>query len=259
MEGDVARFQLAADDRDHNHARALAEVLAALRRGGDPLDALRLVGALLQSSYGRRPGPRAAFAEVFQWLAARLRMEPDVAVAALADEVGWLRRMVVTRQAALPPGAGLVGAAPAVDIARAIESVEKARAALRAAQRSAARASAAVAPAPVKAAPTALPARFEAEFVDLKAVRDARKTAKEREKAGKPRKVAWVALRPVDGALAGLAKGLACTLEAPGLDALMEDIARRDGRPRTFWVGGVRPEGERLAVGEIALEAPAGG
>lgn len=256
MEREVARFQLAAEDREHNHAKALAELLQALRRAADPLDALRFMGAMLQSSYARRPAPRVAYGDVFQWLAQRLRVEPGVAAAEVAEEAGWLRRLVVVRQAAAPAaygGRGAAPAAPGVDVAQQIASVEKARDAWRAAQRAAARAHPAPAAAPARAAPTSLPPRFEAEFVDLKAVRDARKTAKDREKAGKPRKVAWAALRPVDGSLAALAKGLACTLDTPGLDALMDDIARRDGRPRACWVSGLRPEGERLVVGEITL------
>ena len=258
MEHEVARFHLSSDDRNHNHERFLSEALQSLRGASDPLEALRLLEALQRSSYARRPEPRQALADVGAWLGQRLRAEPNVDRDTLALELGWLRRVVVIRLAkatdarpATPYTRG--GPLPALpDLAATIASIERARGPAKPVRPTKPE----VAAPPPRVAPERLPAAFEAEFADVGAARDSRKKAREREKAGKPKKVTWLALKPADALLSGLAKGLACALDTAGCEAVFEDMARRDGRPRAFWVADVRGDEGRLVVGRITLDRP---
>lgn len=75
------------------HQSFLAEVLNVLTAPRAPDDAgwraLRLLAAMWDSPYARRPEPQAALNDVGQWLESRLRAQAPLAVLAL--EVGWLR------------------------------------------------------------------------------------------------------------------------------------------------------------------------
>ncbi len=263
LEREVGRFHLSSEDRDQNHKRYLAEALQYLRGVDDPLDVLRFLDKLLVSPFAKRAQQKQALSDVGEWLGARLLREPRVAHDDLAYELGWMQRLVMIRTAQTrddrAPGATRHGAAPNASsptgFRSKIEAVEKRRAAEAASV--AVRAKVEAPKEPVRVAPERLPDVFEAEFADLTAARDARKKAREREKAGKAKKVTWLALRPVDGLLAELAKGLACTLDTSGCDAVFDDIAKRDGRPRTFWVSDAGSAEGRLVVARITLERPA--
>lgn len=257
MEREVASFHIATEDRDQNHRRYLAEAAQYLRGVTDPLDVLRFLDALRASPFARRPQQKVAVADVGAWLGGRLLREPGLPRDVVATELGWMQRLVVIHRAKLEAdGAGVShGAAAVQDGFRGlIEAIEKRRTAEAAAAAKARVREEAPKP-PPRVAPSTLPESFAAEFVDATAARDARKKAREREKAGKPKKEAWLALQPTDTLLRELAKGLACTLDTEGCGAVFDEMTRRDGRPVVFTVTALRREGERLVVGRIALAA----
>lgn len=260
LEREVGLFHLSADDRDQNHRRFLAEASQYLRTVDDPLDVLRFLEKLLASSYAKRPQQKQAVSDVGAWLAKRMLHEPRVARDDLSYELGWMQRLVLIRTSRMraegAPSTTRHGAPSSAsspqDLQKMIVAIEKRRAAEAEAAKVRVRVEAPKEP--VRVAPERLPDAFEAEFADLAAARDARKKAREREKAGKPKKVAWLALKPVDGLLAGLAKGLSCTLDTSGCDAVFDEIAKQDGRPRSFWVSGAREDQGKLVAASITLE-----
>lgn len=266
MEQEVARFRITSEDRDQNHKRFLAEAAQFLRNAEDSLDVLRFLHRLLFSPFASRSQPQEALRDIGNWLGARLEQDPWLDPKKLAYELGWMQRLVAIRRARLkamsvrqpqqqPPGHsprrerhGFESAIERIDRERSSRAVG-APSRVRAGGMKASRAEA-------PAAPTELPGVFEAEFSDVNAARDARKKARERERAGKPKKGAWLSLKPVDGGLAGLSKGLCCMLDTKGCEAVFELMAKRAGVPCTFWVTEIKAEEGRLVAGRITLERP---
>lgn len=256
MEREIAKFHAPTDARDSNHKHYLAELAQYLRTVQDPLDVLRFVERLLASPYARRPQQKQALVDVGEWLFTRLLFEPRIERDVLAYELGWMQRLVLIRaasQGATQAPAQTYGRAPQVtvpDFRAKIASIESKRAAPVIVKK--------YEPPkpPPRVAPTQLPDVLEADFVDITAMREARKKARERQKAGRDVKTTWIALKPTDVLLVPLAKGLACTFETQGFDALFEDLTKRAGVPRAFWVSEIRSEDGRLVVGRIALAKP---
>lgn len=258
MEDEVARFRLSADDRDKNHKQYFSEALQYLRSASDTLEVLRFLDSLMSSPFARRPQQKQALGDVGDWLGGRMLREPNLDRDTLAYELGWMQRLVVIRQAQVrgkqahsayrqaPQGqqAGFRAKLEAIEKRRSAEVMARVRAKVEPPK------------APPRIAPERLPEVFEAEFVNLDAARKARRKARERETAGKPKKTVWIALKPVDGLLAELAKDLGCTLDTTGYEAVLDDIAKHAGTPRAFWVAEVHGEAGRLVVGRIELELP---
>jgi hypothetical protein len=266
MEGEVGRFSVPADGRDHNHEHYLAEASQFLRGVTDPLDVLRFLDKLWESRFAKRDAQKRAVDDVGKWLGARLLGQPDLSCEDLAFELGWLRRLVVIRARASqrdervsvassrshgPPVRASNAPAPQSSFRSFIRRIEQKR---EASHVSAPARSATAPEAPRRVAPDRLPDVVEATFTDIASVRDARKVAREREKKGKAAKVAWLSLTPVDSLLIGLAKGLSCTLTTPGFDALYSDLTRQDGKLRSFFVTDLRGEEGRLVAGRILLQ-----
>lgn len=81
-----------------NHKGWLAEAANAIRTTGDPRHAVELLERLRRGQ--RSKNERDTIADVNHWLEQRLRREPRMNPERLLVELGWLRRMAVTRQAA---------------------------------------------------------------------------------------------------------------------------------------------------------------
>lgn len=257
MQHEVTRFDVSGSSHQQNHKRYVAEAAQCLRGAEDALDALRFLDKLMTSPFASRQQERQALNDIGEWLGLRLLHEPYLDRTTLAWELGWLQRLVAIRGAQAgfagraPPNQG----APLTGFSGRIAEIEKRRAIEARAARSRAR----LAPrkAPPRAVPEQLPDVFEVEFADVDAARDARRTARKREKAGKTKKQVWLPLKPIDGRLRELAKGLSCTLETKGCEAVFDDMVKGAGRPRAFWVAEVRTENGRQVVARITLERPA--
>lgn len=81
-----------------NHKAWLAEAMNAVRTTRDPRLAIELLEKLRRGQ--RSKNERDAIADVGRWLEQRVRREPRVPLERLLVELGWLRRMAVTRQGA---------------------------------------------------------------------------------------------------------------------------------------------------------------
>ncbi|MCA9655589.1 MAG: hypothetical protein KC501_37110 [Myxococcales bacterium] len=94
---------LADSSRMHepNHAKWIAEAVNALRSTRDPRGAITLLKTI--RSHNNRERERRSLDDVLSWIERRLRTEPTVEVGRLMLELGWLRRMSVTRTAARDP------------------------------------------------------------------------------------------------------------------------------------------------------------
>ncbi len=78
------------------HKSYLAEAINAVRTSGEPRVALQLLVALSASA---RSDQKAAISDVRKWIERRLREEPGVSPQRFLLELGWLRRLCVTRLA----------------------------------------------------------------------------------------------------------------------------------------------------------------
>ena len=195
-----------------NHGSYLAEAFQCTRKGKDPLEAIRLLVAMWDSSYASRPDQKTALNDVGKWLEERLYRDPSARADAIALELGWLRRLARIAAAAQeredawgPRGAS----APSLAFGKRVARIEEQREA--AIRRAPVRAAATVMVAPPPP-PDRLPSVFEAEFVDFADARKARRTAREREEKGKPRKERLLEIRPTDPRFAPLAAGLVCSV-----------------------------------------------
>ncbi|MEX1365472.1 MAG: hypothetical protein AB1Z98_20260 [Nannocystaceae bacterium] len=84
-----------------NHGRWISEASNALRSTLDPKRAVTLLKELRRLN--GRDRERRALDDVLSWIERRLRTEPNVPVDRLMLELGWLRRMSVTRVATHDP------------------------------------------------------------------------------------------------------------------------------------------------------------
>lgn len=254
---EVAGFHKPEKSGDQNHRHYLNEASQFLRHVDDPLDVLRFLDKLIASPFAKRAEQKLALTDVCRWLASRLIREPEVDKESLAYELAWLQRLAVIRSAKA------VGQPTKTTSARSskdrltgfrgdIEAVEKRRGNLLAKAEQKRKIQPPL-PAP-RIAPKSLPAEFEVVFADIEAARSARKNAITREKKGKTKKVSWLALKPVDNLLNELARGLSCTLDTQGCDAVFADMAERAGRPLSFWVAEIRKEENRQIVERIILK-----
>lgn len=251
MEREVGRFNAPLDNHDHY----LAEALQFLRHQGDEadtLEVLRFVDKLWNSPFARRTEQKRALADVGMWLASRLMARRDLPSAELANELGWMRRLVVIRHQKTRGSSAPRSVEPRNSFGGMIAVIEKAR---QSARESVKTPEKVVVEAPRRVAPDRLPEVVEVRFEDLKAVRSARENARERERKKKPPKPVWLALVPVDALLAPLAKGLVCRLDTPGFVELYDDMSLRlAGAPRSFFVTEVKAQDGRLLAGGILLE-----
>ncbi|WP_437307426.1 hypothetical protein [Sorangium sp. So ce388] len=284
---ELARLRVdAASFASSNHLRYLSEALQCMRRTGDPVEALVLLGAMWGTAYARRPDEKKALDDVGHWFERRLYWDPGAGAERVALELAWMRRLtrIGEAEAEREPRASRDrnrqeevkrGRANATDrprdeprFGKLIESIRRRRAEIerRRGEESDARgvspasgdattpvAGAAPAPEPT---PTQLPAVFEAEFVDFTSAHEAYRSAREREKRKKAPKERFLALRPVDVRLRPLAAGLVCSTALVGFKAIFSASASHGVAPRSFYVSGVEERGGQRVVGEILLEAP---
>lgn len=243
-----------------NHAGYLAEALQCVRETCDPIAALKLLAAMWGSSYAGRDDQMHALNDVGRWLEARLYRDPHVSAEAVALDLGWLRRLARIATAAC----GSAERARQGHSARLVRTfgdrervrrLEERRHEVRPALHPRRAPQSAAPPDPPR--PDRLPAMFEAEFVDFPAARDARRTARERAKRGKPAKDRLLAVRPTDARLHPLAVGLVCSvLHTEGIEAVFEASQRKGGAACTFFVIAMEArEGQRF-VRVISLEPP---
>lgn len=218
----------------------------------DSLDVLRFVDKLWGSPFARRTEQKRALADVGTWLASRLMARRDLPPAELADELGWMRCLVVIRHQKIRGSSASRSVEPRNAFGGMIAVIEKARQSARSAVKTPVKV---VAEALRRVAPDRLPEVVEVRFDDLKAVRVARQNARERERKKKPPKPVWLALAPVDALLAPLAKGLGCRFDTPGFVELYDDMSLRlAGAPRSFFVTDVKAQDGQLVGGRILLE-----
>lgn len=245
-----------------SHGGYIAEALQCTNATRSPVIALRLLDAMWDSSYASRIDQKIALNEVGKWLEDRLYREPSVTAEAVALELGWLRRLARIAEAShVAADEGRTRGShrpqePSQTFGKRIARIEeRRRETLAEATRTA------IVLAPVDAAPPPpdrLPPTFEAEFVDFSDARKARKTARDRDKSGKPRKDRLLPIRPKDPQLVPLAAGLVCSvLETRGFDAPFEASLRKNGADCAFHVTAMEErDGKRLALA-ISL-APGG-
>ncbi|MBM3677892.1 MAG: hypothetical protein FJW96_08430 [Actinobacteria bacterium] len=194
----------------------LAEAVHALRRGDDPVDALRLL-ADISSSYASRREQRNALNRVGTALSSRIRRDPHVAAERLLLEVSWLKRL--TTGLAAPQGQ------PTDDWARPEALSALAQRRQRSEQGSRPRHDARKSEPSAKPPPARLPDSFRAKFVDLAAARGARRNRNDRRKVGREPKDVRLDLRPVDPIYDALASGLHCrTNRSQGMDEVFEGL-----------------------------------
>ncbi len=254
---EIHGFQKPENDQDQNHRHYLAEASQFLRQVDDPLDVLRFLDKLLRSPFTKRQKQKRALTDIGQWLFKQLIRAPHIDKNDLTYDLAWLQRLAVIRSAeAMGKSSGSTSATPAkyqpTDFQREIEAVEKRRQKLLS-EISANRKN--PIPRPKKrVAPSRLPTRLEVVFADIKAARDARKNAIKREKQGKSKKTNWLKLQPVDDLFSTLATGLSCTFETKGCDTIFAEMAEKGGAVRSFWVNGLRKDGDRLIVENITLD-----
>jgi hypothetical protein len=78
------------------HKAYLPEAINAVRTSGQPDMALHLLAALSSNARGNQ---EQAIADVRRWIEHRLREEPSMTAERFLLELGWLRRLCVTRLA----------------------------------------------------------------------------------------------------------------------------------------------------------------
>lgn len=246
----------AASFGSKNHTHYLAEAMQCMRVTGDPVEALALLRAMWSSPYAGRNDMKLALNDVGKWLEQQLGRDPKLTAEAVALQLGWLRRLAMfameeRRGADVPSGRSQGGPnsrAPDREFGDRIEGIRKRR--VDAANAQLAELSRPVPPPP----PQCLPDVFAARFRDFLAAREARKTAKDRVKKGKPPKDTLIDLLPVDERFIPLALGLRCsTLRTEGFDILFQEVEKRNNAPVPFYVADLNTTDGTLLVGKIHL------
>lgn len=270
LENAIRRFTFHTNEGDGTkvHLQVLSECRQFLSRQDDPLDLLIFVDRLGSSSFFSRFAQRSAVSDIGTWLSTRLRREPTVPAQAVQAELGWLRRLVVielnsraqreSERSAPRQGGGWQGKPkpPPIDFSRQIAGIKDLRAQAERARHRERRQQQHQAAKELPAAPSALPPAFAVRFADIKQAREVRKAALKRAKAGKPPKPGRkLALEPLDGSLTGLAAGLQCTPETPGVDDVFAALETATGDVR-FWVTQHERTGTGLTATAIELKNP---
>jgi hypothetical protein len=205
----------------------LADALEHLRDTGDPIEALRLLRSMWGSGHAKRVDQKHALNRVGRWLENRLTREPGVAVARLALELGWLRRMATyqnsrrqvreqreskgkaeSKPRSQGPGSTVVnpGFGDQAHIKQLVQRRERAIALSRKQVETVA-APVSVAAEPARKVPERLPDELDMQLALASDALQAWKTARERQKKGKPAKDRKLAIVPVVAELQGMARG----------------------------------------------------
>lgn len=241
-----------------NHAHYLAETMQCIRATGEPVEALVLLRAMWASPYASRPDQKVALNDVGKWLEQLLGRDPKQTAETVSLQVGWLRRLTffaTAEQREQNAGSHRSQGGPPRDVERAfgnrIDGLRRRREDAAKAERAEQRR-----PAPPPP-PSELPATFAAKFRDIIAVREVRKTAKDRAKKGKPPKESFIDLIPGEERLIAIAAGLCCSMiQTAGLDGLFQEMEKSNNAPVPFFVTEVITiDGKRLAK-RIQLTPP---
>lgn len=242
-----------------NHKSYLAEALTCTIEYRNPVHALRLLRAMW-GSYASSSDGKIALNDVGKWLEERLHREPHADTAVIALELGWLQRFAQIAQHAQSTRQGEQPqrreSRPTPAFGARIESIATRRSKPPKEITKPVRRDGISTPGP-SPAPTELPAVFEAVFADFNDAREARKSARKRQQAGKTAKDRPIAVQPTDPALLPLAAGLVCSLlKTAGIDAAFEAAEHADGVEQPFYVTDIERRDGKRVVREVSPILP---